>query len=198
MASTHCILHLCRLCVRPRLMHLCLCKWPLRGRILKAMRIPYTEEYQNNTVSQISGKILRMHKQLKPGVLSAHLWTPGTRLAMAFSRICNSVCNYGALLTICRARRNCNLILTSQDVCYHHLWWDLALLCHLYIYIPVLIVVTVWVDHVVSVIVVCNIQGTLPVTALWFAPFCPIRTKLVAQNRYSLRLTEFKGVKVFL
>ena len=162
------------------------------------MRIPYTEEYQNNTVSQISGKILHMRKQLKPGVLSAHLWTPGTRLAMAFSRICNSVCNYGALLTICRARRNCSLILTSQDVCYRHLWWDLALLRHLYIYIPVLIIMAVWMVSYGIVIVVCNIQGTLPVTALWFAPFCPIRTKLVAQNRYSLRLTEFKDVKSFL
>ena len=45
------------------------------------LRIPYTEEYQNNTVSQISVKISRMRKRLKPGVLSAHLWTPGTRLA---------------------------------------------------------------------------------------------------------------------
>ena len=31
----------------------------------------YAEECQNNTVFQISGKILRMRKQLKPGVLSA-------------------------------------------------------------------------------------------------------------------------------
>ena len=30
----------------------------------------YAEEYQNNTVSQISGKISRMHKWLKPGILS--------------------------------------------------------------------------------------------------------------------------------
>ena len=35
------------------------------------MRNPYTEEYQNNTVSQISGKILCMRKRLKLGVLSS-------------------------------------------------------------------------------------------------------------------------------
>ena len=35
------------------------------------MRNPHAEEYQNNTVSQISGKILRMRKRLKPGVLSS-------------------------------------------------------------------------------------------------------------------------------
>ena len=33
------------------------------------MRNPYVEEYQNNTVSQISGKISCMCKQLKPGIL---------------------------------------------------------------------------------------------------------------------------------
>ena len=35
MASSHCIIHLCRLYVRPRLMRTrchCHCKWPLRGR----------------------------------------------------------------------------------------------------------------------------------------------------------------------
>ena len=35
------------------------------------MRNPCAEEYQNNTVSQISGKISRMRKRLKPGVLSS-------------------------------------------------------------------------------------------------------------------------------
>ena len=35
------------------------------------MRNPYAEEYKNNTVSQISGKILRMCKRLKPGALSS-------------------------------------------------------------------------------------------------------------------------------
>ena len=34
------------------------------------MHNPYAEEYQNNTVSQISGNILRMRKWLKPGILS--------------------------------------------------------------------------------------------------------------------------------
>ena len=29
----------------------------------------YMEEYQINTISQISGKILRVYKQLKPAVL---------------------------------------------------------------------------------------------------------------------------------
>ena len=32
---------------------------------------PNTEEYQSNMASQISGKLSRMHKRLKPGVLSA-------------------------------------------------------------------------------------------------------------------------------
>ena len=35
------------------------------------MRNANMEEYQNNMVSQISGKILCMCKQLKPGILSA-------------------------------------------------------------------------------------------------------------------------------
>ena len=35
------------------------------------MHYPNTEEYQNNMVSQISGKISHMCKRLKPGVLSA-------------------------------------------------------------------------------------------------------------------------------
>ena len=36
------------------------------------MRNPNVEEYKKyNTVSQISGKISRMHKQLKPGVFSS-------------------------------------------------------------------------------------------------------------------------------
>ena len=33
------------------------------------MHISYAEEYQNNTVAQISGKISRMRKWLKSGVL---------------------------------------------------------------------------------------------------------------------------------
>ena len=56
MASSHCILHLCRLCVRPRLMRSrrhCHCKWPL------------AEEYQNNSISQISGKNSCMRKQTR-------------------------------------------------------------------------------------------------------------------------------------
>ena len=35
------------------------------------MHYPNTEEYQNNMVSQISGKISHVCKRLKPGVLSA-------------------------------------------------------------------------------------------------------------------------------
>ena len=76
MASSHCILHLCRLCIRPRLMRThrhCPCKWPYVEEYQNntVMHNPYAEECQNNMVSQISGKILRMRKQLKPGVLSA-------------------------------------------------------------------------------------------------------------------------------
>ena len=75
-------------------------------------------------------------------------WCVTPSLAMAFSRICNSVCNYRALWipsTTCRVRRSCSLILTGQDVCYYHFRWDLVLLCHLYIYLPVLIFMAVWV-----------------------------------------------------
>ena len=103
MASSDCILNLCRLCVRPRLMrtrHHYHCKWPLRWRIPKSKHVSlYIRKHvskicfqtylfpskhvskiciiqtwkntKNNTVSQISGKISRMHKQLKPGVLSS-------------------------------------------------------------------------------------------------------------------------------
>ena len=46
------------------------------------MRNPYAEEYQNNTVSQISGKISRMRKRLKPGILSSVRECRGTRLAL--------------------------------------------------------------------------------------------------------------------
>ena len=43
--SRHCILHLCRLYVRPRLMItrcLCHCKWPLCGKILKQHSYAYS------------------------------------------------------------------------------------------------------------------------------------------------------------
>ena len=61
MAYSHCIIRLGRLCVRPRLM---------RFRVTVTASVHYTEEYQNNMVSQISGKISRMRKWLKPGILS--------------------------------------------------------------------------------------------------------------------------------
>ena len=35
------------------------------------MHNPNAEEYQYNTVSQISGKILHMRKWLKPGIISS-------------------------------------------------------------------------------------------------------------------------------
>ena len=48
----------------------CHCNWPLHGNNM-AMYNSYAEEYQDNIVSQITGKISLMRKQLKPGVLSA-------------------------------------------------------------------------------------------------------------------------------
>ena len=76
MASSHCILHLCRQCVRPRLMRTIVTVTAI-GHYTEeyqnntAIHNPYAEEYQDNMVSQITGKISLMRKQLKPGVLSA-------------------------------------------------------------------------------------------------------------------------------
>ena len=73
MASSHCILRLCRLFVRPR---------PMRTRrhkvaiMLKNTKITWLciilmRKNAQNTVFQVSGKISSMHKQLRPGILSA-------------------------------------------------------------------------------------------------------------------------------
>ena len=55
------------------------------------MRIPYAEEYQNNTVSQISEKILHMRKQLKPGIPSACLWALGLNIGRSSAGSSNPV-----------------------------------------------------------------------------------------------------------
>ena len=76
MASSNCILCLCRLCIRPRLMrprHLCLCKWLLCGRILKKHGYAYSIHGKNNTVSQILGnfahvQMVESRRSFRPSV----------------------------------------------------------------------------------------------------------------------------------
>ena len=68
---------------------------------------PYAEEYQNNTVSQISGKISHMRKWLKPGVLSS---------AMPVNT-CN--CWYEANSTLATVGFHQWQMLISIDVSYH-------------------------------------------------------------------------------
>ena len=81
MASSHCILCLCRLCVRPGLMR------------TSSLSLQVAITRKNTKITRfpsISGKILCMHKQLKPGVLS----TVRTRLCEHMHNIANVCATY--------------------------------------------------------------------------------------------------------